>query len=228
MSILSKERGTLFLMLSLILLMVLTAFLEHSSIGRVALLVAVYAILIFAILELHDKGTVRWLATGAAIPIIFIELAALLRPSHSLSIVGYALFAAFFGFVGAGHFSFLGKPGAITSGRIYASVSLYLILGMFWYALFNLMEAIHPGSFVFSGAGISEPVSRHALLYFSLATLTTLGYGDIIPVTPPARMFAALESIMGVLYIAVTVARLVAAYKRTDDKRIVGADSSEA
>jgi len=48
--------------------------------------------------------------------------------------------------------------------------------------------------------------------------LTTLGYGDIVPMSPVARMFAALESATGVLYIAITVARLVAAYQRTDDK----------
>jgi voltage-gated potassium channel Kch len=98
---------------------------------------------------------------------------------------------------------------------------------MFWYAVFNVMEAIHPGSFVFSGAGTSEQVSRHALMYFSLATLTTLGYGDIVPVTPPARLFAVLEAVGGVLYIAITVARLVAAYQRTDSKPNVDADTSE-
>jgi voltage-gated potassium channel Kch len=51
------------------------------------------------------------------------------------------------------------------------------------------------------------------LLYLSLATLTTLGYGDIVPATPIARMVAALEAVAGVLYIAITVARLVAGYR---------------
>jgi hypothetical protein len=112
MSILSKDRRSLFLMLSLLLLIILTAFLEHHPFGKVVLLVAVYVILIFAILELHDKGTLRWLAIGVAIPVVFIELASLLRPSHSLLIVGFALFAVFFGFVGAGLFTYLGNPGA--------------------------------------------------------------------------------------------------------------------
>ena len=51
------------------------------------------------------------------------------------------------------------------------------------------------------------------MIYLSLATLTTLGYGDIVPVTPIARMVAALEAVAGVLYIAITVARLVAGYR---------------
>jgi voltage-gated potassium channel Kch len=62
-------------------------------------------------------------------------------------------------------------------------------------------------------------VPRATLLYFSLVTLTTLGYGDLLPVTPFARIVAALEAVTGVLYIAITVARLVAAYQRTENER---------
>ena len=54
------------------------------------------------------------------------------------------------------------------------------------------------------------------LLYFSLATLTTLSFGDITPVHPVARTFAALESATGILYIAMTVARLVSGYQRAE------------
>jgi voltage-gated potassium channel Kch len=70
------------------------------------------------------------------------------------------------------------------------------------------------------GLGPSEiaRIPRATFLYFSMLTLTTLGYGDIVPLTPAARMFAALESVTGVLYVAITVARLVAAYQKTDDK----------
>ena len=60
-------------------------------------------------------------------------------------------------------------------------------------------------------------MSKHSLLYFSLVTLTTLGYGDIVPLTQQARVFAALEAVTGVLYMAITVARLVAAYKAAVD-----------
>jgi voltage-gated potassium channel Kch len=77
----------------------------------------------------------------------------------------------------------------------------------------TLMEAIYPASFVQAGAPITARVPRAALLYFSLITLTTVGYGDIVPVTPAARVFAALEGAAGVLYIAIAVARLIAAYQ---------------
>jgi hypothetical protein len=98
-------------------------------------------------------------------------------------------------------------------------VSLYLMLGVFYFAIFNLLETVHPHSFMETGLPASHEVTRHSLLYLSLITLTTLGYGDIVPVTPPARLVAALEATTGVLYIAITVARLVSAYQKEDKKQ---------
>ena len=216
MSVAKDDRRSLFLMLSLLLLILLTPFLEDHRIGEIFLMVSLYLILITAILQLHGKETLRWLAIGAAIPVVLVQLVTLFRPSQSLLIVAYALLMAFFGFVSVGLFTYLGKPGAITSGHVYASVSLYLLLAMFWFALFNLTEAITPGSFARDGVIIRIP--RSSFLYFSLVTLTTVGYGDIVPVTPVARVFAAMEGVAGVLYIAITVARLVAAYQKADSE----------
>lgn len=60
--------------------------------------------------------------------------------------------------------------------------------------------------------------SRDSLLYLSLATITTLGYGDVVAVSRPARIIVVLEAATGVFYIAITVARLAAAYQKTDDE----------
>ena len=77
-------------------------------------------------------------------------------------------------------------------------------------ALYGVLNIVQPGSFTQGGAPLQEPVPWSTLLYFSLTTLTTLGYGDIVGVKPAARMFATLEAAAGVLYVAITVARLVA------------------
>jgi voltage-gated potassium channel len=170
-------------------------------------------------LELHGKRTFRWLAISLAVPYMLAVLTGIFYPVHRLVIVDYALLMAFFGFSSVALFAYLGQPGAITSGRVYASVSLYLMLATFWFALYNVIEAIHPGSFVQTGAAPPATVPRPAFLYFSVITLTTIGYGDILPISPAARMFAALEGATGVLYIAITVARLVAGYQRAEIER---------
>jgi hypothetical protein len=175
----TDDRRSLYLLLSLLLLILLSPFLGTHQLGEFVLLIALFATLITIILDLHSKRTFRWLALIIAVPVMLIELVGIFYPSRALMVLDYALLMAFFGSASVGLFTYLGKPGAITSGRIYASVSLYLMLAMFWFALYNLTEAIYPASFVQTGAVASTRVPRSAFLYFSLITLTTVGYGDI-------------------------------------------------
>ena len=62
-----------------------------------------------------------------------------------------------------------------------------------------------------------QPDVEHALLYFSLVSITTMGYGDILPVSALARSFASLEGVFGTLYLAVMIARLVGLHSRRRD-----------
>jgi len=100
--------------------------------------------------------------------------------------------------------------------RIEAAVATYLLLGFVWAQAYSLVELAHPEAFRFpeENAHGDTPVlvraSEHRFLYFSFVTLTTLGYGDITPVRPLARSLAALEAVTGQLFLAITVARLVA------------------
>ena len=83
---------------------------------------------------------------------------------------------------------------------------------MFWSVVFTAIARLEPGAFI-QGAGGAPPVGGGAgsmtSLYFSMVTLTTLGYGDVTPVTTAARMSAALEATLGQVFLVVLVARLV-------------------
>ena len=215
----AQDRNSLILMLSVILFLLLSAFLAEAQGGEVVAAISVFAVLIAATVSLSEERSLRGPATILAGLCTLLLILDIVHPAFFLRILGWMALAGFFGFVSVELFSYLGRGGAITSGRLYASVSLYFILGTFFYAVFNLVEVWHPGSFAESGAAQAGPMHRHKLLYFSLVTLTTLGYGDIVPVKEPARILAALEAAAGVLYIAITVARLVAAYQRTDADR---------
>lgn len=210
----SNDRPSLYLLLSLVLFFLLNPFLAHHRLGEFVLVVAVYLTLIIAVLRLHRRTNHRWLAILVGIPYVLAFLAGLVLKIHALVITDYVLLMAFFGFSSVALFTYLGGSGAITSGRVYASVSLYLLLATFWSALYHVIEEINPGSFVQTSAVGPATVPHSGFLYFSLITLTTVGYGDILPVTPVARMYSALEGATGVLYVAITVARLVGAYQR--------------
>ena len=90
---------------------------------------------------------------------------------------------------------------------IYAAIVVYLVMGVLWSFVYHMVEYLQPNSF----SGISDTVSdeRFLFLYFSFVTLTTLGYGDISPITPVASSMAILEAIIGQLYLVVAIALLV-------------------
>jgi len=105
----------------------------------------------------------------------------------------------------------------ITVDSVFGAVCVYLLSGIVWANLYLLVYLFNPDAFVGLHAGVVEPASPTAvygcalaLEYFSFATLTSLGYGDILPKSHVARTLAWMEAAAGHLYMAVMVARLVA------------------
>jgi Ion channel len=124
------------------------------------------------------------------------------------------MLSAFFGLTVVGLFSYLKNARTVTSAHLYTAVSIYLLLGMLWFALYIAIDAVVPGAILHSAAAATD---RHSeFLYFSFVTLSTIGYGDVVPVHREVRMLAALEGVTGVLYVAITVAILVSGYRRPD------------
>jgi hypothetical protein len=103
--------------------------------------------------------------------------------------------------------------------RIFASLSLYLMLGLIFALLFVLIDMFLPGSFNYPAILLANDPSNKPLtllMYFSYVTLATLGYGDIVPLSGPARGLAILEAMIGQLYLVLVVARLVSLYGRSE------------
>jgi hypothetical protein len=97
------------------------------------------------------------------------------------------------------------RPGEVDRDRIFGAACIYLLLGIGWAVLFDAIEHTWPASF-------DDDLHFNDLMYFSFATLTTLGYGDITPKTELARIVAVVEAATGVLYTTILVARLVSLY----------------
>lgn len=101
----------------------------------------------------------------------------------------------------------------ITRDEVVGTVCGYIIAAALWANLYALVETLAPGSFTFApelARDVSNWNGRVAVFnYFSIVTLTTMGYGDITPAHPPATALATLEAIFGQFYIAIVVAQLV-------------------
>jgi Ion channel len=102
-------------------------------------------------------------------------------------------------------------PGRITFRRLQGALVLYLNLGTIFASAYHLIWDLSPGAFAHLGADAPGrgPSQIAVMLYFSFTTLTTTGFGDIVPVNPFARSLANLEAIVGQLFLVTTVARLV-------------------
>jgi len=94
---------------------------------------------------------------------------------------------------------------------LLAGIAIYMLMGSIFIPAYTGIENNIPGSFVMNAA-IEGPMQWQHFLYFSYVTLTTAGYGDITPVKPIAQSVAVTQSIIGVLYLAILMARLVSLY----------------
>jgi hypothetical protein len=106
------------------------------------------------------------------------------------------------------------RASAIVSEHLYAALSAYLLAGNFFGVCYWLLEETWPGSLAYQAGGADQGLSLAGAIYFSFVTLATLGYGDVVPRSLPARGLAIVEAVAGQLYLAVMVARLVSLYVR--------------
>lgn len=105
----------------------------------------------------------------------------------------------------------------ITRDVLYAAVTVYILLAAVFVPVYGFIEGLAPGAFLDNATG--QPVFWQQLIYFSFVTLTTAGYGDIVPVNPWARGLANMEAVIGVLYLAILMARLVSLYSAATPKK---------
>ena len=108
---------------------------------------------------------------------------------------------------------FVLRAPRVDSEVLAAGVATYLLLGILWSLAYLLIASLVPDAFVLpADSGPKKSIDPFSALYFSFVTLSTVGYGDIVPAARVARMLAVLEAITGVLYLSVLVARLVTLY----------------
>jgi hypothetical protein len=212
----AKTRPDLLLLLSLILVILLYPVLDHGDFRHVILAFLVFVPVILSIIKLAEIK--RWVWPSAAVmlgALIFAALSAL-HPSPVLDGTKWAFLACFYALTVLGLFSYLKNARAIATAHLYTAVSIYLLLAFQWFAIYSAFDSFYPGSILHNNPNVTDHQS--GLLYFSLVTLSTIGYGDIVPLGGEVRMVAALEGLTGVLYVAITVAILVSSYRNRNQE----------
>ncbi|HEY4370113.1 MAG TPA: potassium channel family protein [Steroidobacteraceae bacterium] len=103
----------------------------------------------------------------------------------------------------------------LTSDRLWGAAAVYLMIGILWSFLYSIIDRATPQSFAIRTS--TDPMQLLDLLYFSFGTLTTSGFGDIVPLTQVARTATMVEGITGQLFIAILIARLVGVYPQPEE-----------
>lgn len=175
------------------------AVLAHISLS-VALFSAVYA--------LNKQNNQRSIAIALLLPLLVLYWLGLYDIVVFSRLGAYLLFTVYYGLLFYSFIFQIQHAHRVSTNVLYATFSLYLIIGLFWGSLYALLNQISPGSY--SGLLLDNlQNTSHNFNYFSFVTLTTLGYGDITPQTAGAASLCQLEAIVGQFYTAVVVAWLV-------------------
>ena len=208
-----RSHPDLFLLLSLLSVILLNPLLDRGDLRRLILTALTFVPVVFATVRLSQSK--RWLRPSVILMFITVTLGvvSIFLPNPVLLTIKWASLAFFFAVTVVGLFSYITQARSIERGHLFTAISIYLILAMLWFTLYSAIDTAYPGAFQHSNNIAVDRKSE--LLYFSLVTLTTIGYGDVLPVYGEVRMLAALEGAVGVLYVAITVAILVSAFKRT-------------
>jgi hypothetical protein len=205
--------STVELLITLALLFFFFPFVEEIKGGDIIVSILLSLVLLSAVLAVSERKATFFVALLLAVPAIAGRWISHFRPDlvprPVFLIAGLILIA----FVVVNLLRFVLRAPSVNAEVLCASISAYLMLGLIWTLAYWLVDQVTPGAFAFNTAtGAKESMQGFNAFYFSFITLSTVGYGDITPVSRIARWLSAMEAMTGLLYVAVLIARLVALY----------------
>jgi len=208
-----RRFSTVELLIALALLFFLFPFVEEVKGGDLIVSILFSLVLFAAILAVADRKRVLLIALVLAVPAVGGRWINHVRPDlvpPAVFLVGGLVLIIF---VVAHLLRFVLRAPSVTTEVLCASISAYLMLGLMWTMAYWLVDQLTPGgAFSFNTNAGARSMNGFTGFYFSFITLSTVGYGDITPVSRIARWLAAMEAMTGMLYVAVLIARLVSLY----------------
>ena len=202
-----KRDRYLFLLLSLLSLMLIIPLFHGIFELNTLIDISITAIFLSSLYAVSQKAQNVRIAVGLILPIIVgIWFANLMNVSNIRLLVDFCAIL-FFAFTIIIILSALLKENKVTLDVIYGAVAVFLLMAVMWAFIFDVIETLQPGSFQVT-ADYAQGTRVH-FVYYSFVTITTVGYGDILPVSPIARAFSILEMVVGQFYLIILIARLV-------------------
>jgi voltage-gated potassium channel len=215
------------LLIAIVVLIVASPFVSELPGGTGIEAALMTVVMLSAVLAVGGRRGTLCLGALLAAPAVLCKWLHHFRPNLVPHAVYLVAALAFLGFVIAHLLRFVLRAERVNAEVLCASIAAYLLLGILWGLGYSLVAQLNPHAFAVSApAGTDQTMDGPNAFYFSFVTLSTVGYGDITPVSRVARMLAFVEAMTGLLYMTVLVARLVSLYsaphppeeRRADDR----------
>jgi len=196
----------LYIVFAIILVILVSPFIRHE--GKIGALTSTLLLTMIPLASYYAlSGDRKWAISIIILGVPFVGLDAinLFHASRYLQVIMYGFGTILYLYIIVLLLKNLLAQKTITTNMIYCAISIYLLIGIMWAGVYAILDTVSPGSF--SGTpGSVDPI------YFSFVTLTTVGYGDVAPLTILAKRFAVFEAGMGSIYMAIIVALIVGRY----------------
>lgn len=207
------------LVAGIVLVLVTYPFLEDTLTGRCVISFFGMVVAVLSVAAVSDNRFALYVSLALAVPALVVNLIYLYlfvsdKPLHSLESFSLPAAIVFWAYTTITIWRSILRKGTVNRNRIYGAIAVYLLLGMTWALGYMYVNIMDPQAFyVPSEHTLSGSLIWTDFFYYSFVSLTTLGFGDIVPVSSMARSMTILEAVTGVMFIATYVARLVGLYQ---------------
>ncbi|KES25132.1 MULTISPECIES: potassium channel family protein [Pseudomonas] len=204
-----KRHPSAILLFVQLLGVLLYPWMDDSPLGRA--LFGAFGLLVLGLaLQVVKRSPVHsWVAAVLALLVLTLGLLDLWLASRMLELLVPALEAAFYFYAAASLIAYMNADQRATTDELYAAGATFTLLAWAFAHLFSFCQLAVPGSFS-AALDADEPRTWTELLFLSFTTLSGVGLGDILPLTPAARSLVMIEEFAGVMYLALVVSRLIA------------------
>ena len=208
-----RRFSTVQLLIALALFFISAPFVEEIEGGELIVSGLFSLVLLAGVVAVANRKRVLVIAIVLAIPAIVGRWINHFRPDLIPPAVFLVAGLILIAFVVGNLLRFVLRAPSVNTEVLCASISAYLMLGLMWTMAYWLVDQLTPGgAFSFNTNAGTRSINGFNGFYFSFITLSTVGFGDITPVSRMARWLAAMEAMTGLLYVAVLIARLVSMY----------------
>jgi hypothetical protein len=204
----TRRHPSAILLLVQLIGMLLYPFIENTHAGLVAFNAFGIVVLGFTVRMVKSTPGLTWFSASLAVPIMALLILQSVFDMRHLLPWSSALEALFYFYAAASLISYMMADYKATTDELFAAGATFTLLAWGFAYLYLLMQALQPGCFA-AAVNSASPRTWTELMYMSFALLSSTGIGDVIPISAHARMVAAVEMFVGVMYLAAVVSRLI-------------------